>query len=209
MIIDKILIGTTNKGKIREFKELFVDLDIKVLTLEDMPEKIDVIEDKETFLENALKKAKEYANFYKLPVITEDAGLEVELLNGYPGVYSARFYKIEFGGVENIRDGETKDEANIRKLLRLLKGKNNRKARFVSNIVFYTPEKFGLWTEGYLYGRIAEEPKGDKGFGYDPIFIPEGYIRTLAELDLEEKNKISHRGKASYRLKKLLTKILK
>ena len=209
MVIDKVLIGTTNRGKIREFKKLFEDLNITVLTFEDVPEKIEVVEDRETFLENAIKKAKEYANFYKLPVITEDAGLEVESLKGYPSIYSARFYSIEFGGVEPVKEGETKDEANIRKLLRLLEDKKNRKARFVSNIVFYTPDNFGLWTEGYLYGNITYEPKGDKGFGYDPVFIPEGYNKTLAELDLEEKNKISHRGKASYKLKKLLTKILK
>ena len=209
MLIDKVLIGTTNKGKIKEFKKIFEDLDIKVLTLEDMPEKIEVEEDRKTFLENAIKKAKEYANFYKIPVITEDAGLEVESLNGYPSIYSARFYSIEFGGIEQLKEGENKDQANIRKLLRLLKDKKNRKARFVSNIVFYTPDNFGLWTEGYLYGSITEEPRGEKGFGYDPIFIPEGYTKTLAEFDLEEKNKISHRGKASYKLKKLLRRILK
>ena len=207
MIIDKVLIGTTNKGKINEFKKLFEDLDIKVLTLEDMPEKINVEEDRKTFLENAIKKAKEYAKFYQLPVITEDAGLEIDILKGYPSIYSARFYSIEFGGVEKIKEGENKDIANIRKVLRLLEGKINRKARFVSNIIFYTPNNFGLWTEGYLYGEIAKEPRGDRGFGYDPIFIPEGYNKTLAEIDLEEKNKISHRGKASYKLKKLLEKI--
>jgi len=209
MVVDKVLIAIKNKGKIREFKKLFEDFDIKVLTLEDMPESIEVVEDRQTFLENALKKAKEYADFFKLPVITEDAGLEVYALNGYPGIYSARFYSIDFGGKEEVKENESKDNANIRKLLRLLKDKTNRKARFVSNIVFYIPDKYGVWTEGYLYGRIAEEPKGDRGFGYDPIFIPEGYSKTLGEFDIEEKNKISHRAKASYQLKKILNKLLK
>jgi len=90
-----------------------------------------------------------------------------------------------------------------------MKGKKDRGARFVSNVVFYNPDNFGLWTEGYLRGKIAEKPQGEKGFGYDPIFIPEGYSVTLAQLDIEEKNRISHRGKAVRKLLKLLKKILK
>jgi len=202
MRIDKILVATTNKGKLKEFKKLFGDLGIQILSLDDMPEKIKVEEDRETFLENAVKKAKEYGDFYKIPVIAEDAGLEVEALKNYPGVYSARFYSIDFGGVYQIK--ESIDRTNIEKLLDLLKDEKNRKGRFVSVVVFYIPEDFGLWTEGYCYGKIAEKPEGEKGFGYDPVFIPEGYKKTMAELDLEEKNRISHRGKA---VRKLMEKL--
>ena len=202
----KILIATTNKGKLKEFKALLSEINVETLSLDDMEEKIEVEEDKKTFLENAIKKAKEYVNFYKLPVIAEDAGLEVEALNSYPGVYSARFYDIDFGGKKEALPN--KDEANIKKLLRLLQGEKNRKARFVSTVVFYFPDDFGFWTEGYCYGTIAEEPKGDKGFGYDPIFIPESYNKTMAEISPEEKNKISHRGKAVRKLIEKLKKVL-
>ncbi len=208
MKVEKILIATTNKGKLREFKKLFEEFGVEVLALYDMPERIEVVEDRPTFLENAIKKAKEYALFYKIPTVAEDAGLEIEALGGFPGVYSARFFAFkEFGGEEPIQ--ESADRANIMKVLRLMEGKENRKARFVSNVVFYTPEDYGMWTEGYLYGEIAEKPEGEEGFGYDPIFIPEGYSKTLAQFSLEEKNKISHRGKATRKLKNLLEKILR
>ncbi len=206
MQINKVLIATTNKGKLKEFKQLLSNIGIEVLSLEDMKEKIDVEEDKKTFLENAIKKAKEYAKFYKISVIAEDAGLEVEKLGSYPGVYSARFYDIEFGGKEPVKDN--KDKANINKLLRLLKDKENRKARFVSVVVFYNPEDFGIWAEGYCKGKIAKKPIGEGGFGYDPIFIPEGYDKTMAQLTPEEKNKISHRGKAVRKLITILEKII-
>lgn len=205
-MIDKVLVATTNKGKLKEFGQLLSKYGIQVLSLEDMPEKFEVEEDKETFLENAIKKAKEYAQFYKISVIAEDAGLEVKALNGYPGVYSARFYDIEFGGKQPLE--ENKDRTNIKKLLRLMEGVKDREARFVSIVVFYNPDDFGLWTEGYCYGKITDEPIGDKGFGYDPIFIPEGYSVTMAQLTPEEKNKISHRGKAIRKLVEKLQRLL-
>lgn len=204
-MLDKVLVATTNRGKLREFREIFSQYGIEVISLDDMEQKISVEEDRKTFLENAVKKAKTYGDFYNMPVIAEDAGLEVEALGGYPGVYSARFYSIDFGGKEEIN--RDKDEANINKLLRLLKDKKNRKARFVSIVVFYSPENTGIWTEGYCYGTIAEKPVGDKGFGYDPIFIPEGYNRTMAQLEPEEKNRISHRGKAVRKLIEILNKL--
>ena len=203
--MDKILVATTNKGKLKEFKEILSQYGIEIFSLDDMEQKISVEEDRKTFLENAVKKAKIYGEFYNMPVIAEDAGLEVEALEGYPGVYSARFYSIEFGGKEELK--ESKDMANISKLLRLLKNEKNRKARFVSVVVFYHPEGVGIWTEGYCYGSITDEPKGEKGFGYDPVFIPEGYNRTMAQLEPEEKNRISHRGKAVKKLIILLRKI--
>ncbi len=207
MKIEKILIATTNKGKLKEFKQLLEDTGIEILSLDDMPQKIEVVEDRPTFLENAIKKAKEYANFYKIPVIAEDAGLEIEALGGFPGVYSARFFSFkEFGGEEPVQDSI--DRANILKVLRLMEGQTNRKARFVSNVVFYVPQDTGIWTEGYLYGEITQAPVGEGGFGYDPIFKPEGFEKTVAQLTPQEKNKISHRGKAVRKLIKLLEKIL-
>ena len=207
MKIDKILVATTNEGKLKEFRELFKNLDIEILSLKDFHEKPVVVEDRETFLENAIKKAKEYAEFFKIPVIAEDAGLEIEALDNFPGVFSARFFALDiYGGEERIQ--ENPDLANIMKVLRLMKDKTNRKARFVSNLVFYIFEDYGLWTEGYCYGEIATEPRGEKGFGYDPIFIPEGYDKTMAELSPEEKNKISHRGKAAKKLIEKLKRLL-
>jgi len=203
--LDKILVATTNEGKIKEFRRLFGDTGIDVLSLSEMPLKIEVEEDRETFLDNAIKKAKTYGDFYKIPVLAEDAGLIVDALDGYPGVYSARFYNISFGEKEPIIS--TRDDANIRKLLRLIKDIKNRNAKFVSICVFYNPEGEGIWAEGVCEGTIIDEPRGDKGFGYDPVFVPKGHTKTMAELTTEEKNKISHRGKAVRKLVKILKKV--
>lgn len=201
----KILLATTNEGKVRELRQLLKDLDIEILSLKEMPQKYEVEEDKDTFLENAIKKATLYAKFYNLPVIAEDAGIEVDALNGLPGVYSARFFEHEVGKevLKDIPENLSKDEKNNLKLLKLLEGKTDRKARYKSVIVFYNFD-YGIWTEGSCEGQIAYKPEGNQGFGYDPIFIPEGYDKTMAQLDLKEKNKISHRGKA---IKKLIEKL--
>ncbi len=207
MKIEKILVATTNKGKLAEFKRLLSDEGVEILSLEDMPEKIQVEETGKTFLDNAIHKARTYALHYNLPTIAEDSGLEIDALVGYPGVYSARFYSLkEFGGEEPIKT--TKDEANINKVLRLMKGVNKRTARFVSVVTFYMPRDFGLWAEGYCYGEITEKPIGKGGFGYDPIFKPEGQEKTMAEMTPEEKNKISHRGKAVRKLISLMRRLL-
>lgn len=203
----QILLATTNEGKVRELKKLFEELDIEVLSLRDMQTSIEVIEDRYTFLENALKKAKEYSRFFNIPTIAEDSGLVVDALGGLPGVYSARFYEIEFGG--SVYDSsKTVDQKNIEKLLRLMEGQKNREAKFISDVVFFSPEGWGLFAEGECRGKISDNPIGDKGFGYDPIFIPEGYSVTMAQLDLEEKNRISHRGKAFSKLAEKLKKII-
>lgn len=203
----QILLATTNEGKVRELKKLLEGLDIEILSLKDMDRKIDIQEDRHTFLENALKKAKEYSIFYNLPTIADDSGLVIDALDGLPGVYSARFYDIDFGG--KISDSsKTADQKNIEKVLRLMEGQKNRKAKFVSSVVFYSPEGWGLFAEGECRGEINTIPVGDKGFGYDPIFIPEGYSITMAQLDLDEKNKISHRGKAFSKLIEKLKNII-
>jgi XTP/dITP diphosphohydrolase len=205
----KILLATTNEGKVRELRQLLKDLDIEILSLKDMDKKLEVEEDKETFLENAIKKATSYAKFYKLPVITEDSGLEVDALNGLPGIYSARFFDIELGKevLKEIPENLSKDEKNNLKLLRLLENQTNRKARYKTALVFYNFD-YGIWTEGVCEGQIAYKPEGNQGFGYDPIFVPEGYNKTMAQLTPEEKNKISHRGKAVSKLVEILKKVL-
>jgi XTP/dITP diphosphohydrolase len=205
----KILLATTNEGKVRELRQLLKDLDIEILSLKDMDKKLEVEEDKETFLENAIKKATSYAKFYELPVISEDSGLEVDALNGLPGIYSARFFEIELGKevLKEIPENLSKDEKNNLKLLRLLENQTNRKARYKTALVFYNFD-YGIWTEGVCEGQIAYKPEGNQGFGYDPIFIPEGYNKTMAQLAPEEKNKISHRGKAVNKLVEILKEVL-
>ncbi|WP_461828648.1 RdgB/HAM1 family non-canonical purine NTP pyrophosphatase [Aquifex sp.] len=194
----KLLVATTNEGKLREIKRILEPLGIEVIP---PPEKLGVEETGSTFLENAYLKAKAYFEKFRIPTLADDSGLIVEAIAPYPGIYSSRFYEIEFGGKEEIRG--SKDEANIRKLLRLLEKEGNRKAKFVAFIVLYTEGK-GVFTEGEVIGEITREPRGDKGFGYDPIFKPEGYDKTMAELSPEEKDRISHRGKALRRLVELL-----
>ncbi len=189
----KILLGTKNPGKIREIKRLLSDLKgIELLTHEDCPFS-DVVEDGRSFRENALKKARAICAETKLPVLAEDSGLEVEALDGNPGVRSARF------AGKNATDLQ-----NIQKLLRLLKGVKNRRACFRCVAVIRFPDGRIFIAEGELQGRIAEAPKGTSGFGYDPVFIPEGYAQTLAELGASVKDKISHRKRALEKLKDLL-----
>lgn len=203
----QILLATTNEGKVRELRKLLEEFKIEIISLKDMSIKFDVKEDCSTFLENALKKAKEYALYYSIPVVADDSGLVVDALGGMPGVYSARFYEIEFGG--KVEDQiKTADQKNMQKVLKLMEGEKNRSAKFVSCVVFYSPEGWGLFAEGECRGEITEYPQGDKGFGYDPIFKPEGYDRTMAQLDIDEKNRISHRGRAFFKLREKLSKII-
>ena len=186
----KILIASTNRGKIEEFKRVLEPVGIEVV---EPKEKLEVEEKGETFLENACIKAKAYYERYGIPSLADDSGLVVDAISPYPGIYSSRFYSIEFGGKEEVK--ETKDEANIRKLLRLLKGKKERTARFIAVLFFYAGDR-GFFVKGEVKGRISESPRGEKGFGYDPVFIPEGYDKTFAELPPQEKDRISHRGRA-------------
>jgi XTP/dITP diphosphohydrolase len=206
MKLDKILIATTNKGKHRELKKMLEPLGIEVLSLADMPEKPEIVEDGKTFLENAIKKAEGYGKYFKMPVVADDSGLVIEALDGYPGVYSSRFYDIDFGGKEKFI--ESADKTNVKKVLRLLKDEKNRNAKFVSYVVFYINGDIGLISVGEVKGKITDEPRGEGGFGYDPIFIPEGYDKTFAEMSLEEKNKLSHRGRAFKKLVNMLEKLI-
>ncbi len=181
----KVVLATKNPHKVEEILAILGDIPgIEWLTFRDIPFS-DVEEVGETLEENAILKATAVARETGLPALAEDTGLEVEALGGAPGVRSARFA------------GEGKDyRANNEKLLRLLEGVSNRGARFRTVAVLALPDGRTWKAEGVLEGEIAGAPRGEHGFGYDPLFIPEGETRTLAEMPPEEKNRISHRRRA-------------
>lgn len=186
----KVLLATTNKGKIREFSSLLKDLEIEVIGFDQCGTEIPAVkEDGQTYEENALKKAKTMHRLTGLMTIADDSGLEVDSLQGAPGIFSARF-----------AGPQASDEENNQKLLDLLKDKENRKARFKAAIVLVSHgiEKVFI---GTIDGTIAKEPAGNKGFGYDPLFIPDGYDKTFAEMGPDIKNSISHRARAMEKLK--------
>ena len=181
----RLLLGTKNSNKIREIKEMCAAFpDLELLTFSECPFS-DVLEDGKTFEENARKKARQICAETGLPVLAEDSGLEVFALGGAPGVQSARF-----------AGPHKDDQANIEKLLRLLQDSTDRRARFRCVAVLAFPNGEECVSEGMLEGKIAHAPSGAWGFGYDPIFIPDGYTQTLAELGPQIKNKISHRRRA-------------
>lgn len=187
----KILIATKNLGKIEEIKAILSDLNIQILSLIDLNYTETVVEDGITFVDNALKKARSVYQQFKMPVLSDDSGLEVDELNSQPGVLSARFA------------GEDKNcKANNEKLLTLLRNIHdpNRKAKFKCVAVFKT-ELSEIIEEGICTGRIIHELRGTHGFGYDPLFVPDGYDLTFAQMSLDIKNKISHRGKAFQNIK--------
>jgi XTP/dITP diphosphohydrolase len=197
-MFSKILMATHNRGKATELKNLLEELPIRILTLEDYPDKPIVEEKGTSFLENALQKAKEAVEFSGLISLADDSGLEVDALGGQPGVYSARFA------------GEPCDyQKNNLKLLRFLQGipLPQRTARFVSVIALITPEGQVYTAEGRCEGVILEELRGTGGFGYDPLFYLPSWGKTMAELTLEEKNMVSHRCKALRKIAPLLQRI--
>jgi len=195
----EIIAATNNKHKLEEIKEILSEIDYEVYSLEDVGINIEVKETGSTFEENALIKAREICKLTGQISIADDSGLEVEILDGRPGVYSARY-----AGV----NGENRDKANNIKLLEELKdvSEDKRNARFYSVIAIVFPDGQELTTRGYIKGKIGYEEKGDNGFGYDPIFIIDGLDKTMAEIGMEEKNKISHRANALKKMKSLLTK---
>lgn len=195
----KVVIATRNRGKIRELQALLEDLGLELVSVGDIEGLPEVVEDGATFLENAVKKAVEVARATGLVAIADDSGLEVDALGGRPGVYSARY----------AGEGAS-DEDNYRKLLRELEGipEKERTARFKCVMVAAIPDGTYIWTEGACEGVIASEPKGSQGFGYDPVFYLPDKGRTMAQLSKEEKNAISHRGRAMRRLKEMLREFL-
>lgn len=180
-----LLIASNNHNKIKELKHILKETDFKIVAPSDIGGIEEVEETGSTFEENAILKAIAIAEHNHTYVFSDDSGLEVEALNNRPGIYSARYAGI---GATN--------EQRIEKLLKEMEGVNNRKARFVCVIAISNPEGKVMTFRGEIYGKIISEPKGKNGFGYDPVFQPDGYDKTFAELDSEIKNRISHRALA-------------
>ena len=199
----KILVATTNPGKLAELIAM-LDSRIDFLNLSALANISEVDEDGESFAENARKKALGYAEQTGLWTIADDSGLVVDALGGEPGIMSARY-----SGQKNPDRGML-DHQNMNKVLNLLKDVPRRKrtARFVCSLCLAIPEKVLIETEGTVEGIIAESQIGQNGFGYDPIFFVPNLNRTVAQLASDEKNAISHRGKAIRKLKPLLEKFL-
>jgi len=180
-----IVLATRNSGKVREFQQLLKNFPVEIKNLDDFGPIPEVEEDGNTFDDNAYKKALFTAKVLGLPAISDDSGLVVEALNGAPGVKSARY------AGENASD-----KANIDKLLGEMEGKDDRRAAFECVISIAVPSGPALTYEGRCEGEIAREPRGTSGFGYDPVFFYPQYGKTFAELSSDEKNRVSHRGKA-------------
>ncbi len=193
----ELVAATTNEGKLREIKRMIegVGLEIQVKGLRELSFAEAVPEPGETFEENALFKARFVSHKLNAVVLADDSGLEVDVLDGRPGVYSARF----------SGKGAT-DEKNNAKLLDMLKGipPSQRGARFRCVLVLYAPAGDYILTQGIWRGRIALKPEGQNGFGYDPVFIDEELQITAASMDMETKNTRSHRGKALAKLSRLI-----
>jgi XTP/dITP diphosphohydrolase len=190
----KIVIGSGNQHKIEEIQAYFSDLDFKFVGLNSELELPEVIEDGKNYKENALKKARQRAQELNEIVLADDSGLSVDYLDGAPGIYSARF------GGEGLTDQE-----KYLKILELLNGQplEKRKAAFISVIALVDPFKnIEITVKGKCPGVIAEEPAGENGFGYDPIFYLPEYDKTMAQIGQQEKNKISHRGRALKKMKR-------
>ena len=202
----KILVATTNPGKVRELRALLGG-DVEFKSLADFPGVAEVVEDGATFAENARKKAAEYAKATGLWTLADDSGLVVDALDGAPGVQSARFS----GEKPDGEDRSLLDHRNMAEVLQLLQGlpREKRTARFVCCLCLAGPEKVLVETQGTLEGLIAEQPVGTSGFGYDPIFFVPELGKTVAQITPEQKNGISHRGNAIRKLRPLVAELLK
>ena len=202
-----ILLASTNSGKLAELSELLDPLNehIEWHCLKDFPDVLEVVEDGNTFLENARKKALGYAEATGLWTIADDSGLVIDALDGRPGVYSARY------ALDKCESGTNIDKANYKKVLAELKDipDTKRTARFMCCLCLASPDKILLETEGTVEGVINHAPVGQNGFGYDPIFYVPPLNKTVAQLDSQEKNRISHRGHAIRKLKPLLEDLLR
>jgi len=192
-----IVLATRNEGKVREFQELLKDFPVEIRCLKDFGPIPEVVEDGATFDDNAYKKAHFTAKVLGLPVIADDSGLVVEALDGAPGVRSARY-----------AGDKATDAENIAKLLKEMEGKANRKAAFECVISIAVPSGPALTYEGRCEGEIATEPRGESGFGYDPVFYYPPYGKTFAEIPMADKNKVSHRGQALAEVAEEFDKVL-
>ncbi len=194
----KIVLATHNHDKEIELQHSLRGLGVEICSLSEYPDIDEIEETGATLLENSLLKAHTVHGRTGLPAIADDTGLEVDALDGAPGVYSARF-----AGV----DGTYED--NVNKLLSVMEDvpDDMRSARF-RTVISFVDEIQELWTEGFIEGRITEDPRGNMGFGYDPVFYVPRLEKTFAELSTDEKNKISHRGIALQKLRKILVNVL-
>ncbi|HWP90589.1 MAG TPA: XTP/dITP diphosphatase [Thermodesulfobacteriota bacterium] len=184
-MIKEIVLATKNRGKIKEFSDLLSPVFGRIISLREFNNIPEIVEDGETFSENALKKARVISKLTQKITLADDSGLEVDALGGRPGVFSSRYAGENAG-----------DEENINKLLRELKGEANRNARFVCCLALVFPDGREITVEGRCEGVIVEDPRGEGGFGYDPVFYLPELNKTMAELTLEEKNLVSHRSRA-------------
>lgn len=195
----ELLIATKNKGKVREFEVLFAQFGYQVKSLLDLEDSIDVVEDGVTFRENAVKKAETIAKIFNIPTLADDSGLIVDALDGRPGVFSARYA------------GEGKDDkANLEKVLEELEDviEPKRGARFHCSLALAIPGEETIIVDGTCEGIITKEPRGEEGFGYDPIMYIPSLGKTMAQLSKQEKNKISHRANALNKLQEKLASSL-
>ncbi len=188
----KIVVATNNEHKLKEIGEILKGFD--VISAEEFVEDFNPEETGKTFCENALIKAKTVKKHVKYPVLADDSGLEVFALDGEPGIYSSRYSELGT------------DSANVEKLLGRLEGVSDRRARFSCCVVLIVDGEI-IQKEGYVYGKIIDKPRGMYGFGYDPVFVPDGFSKTFAEMTPEEKNELSHRRRALELIKRELKKI--
>lgn len=189
--MNKIILASNNQHKVEEIQQIVNDFEI--VTLNEINFTDDVEETADTFEGNAHLKATTIFEAKKLPTLADDSGLEVEALNGAPGVFSKRYA------------GTERSEDNIKKLLQALEGKENRRAQFRTVLCYFDGNQ-AYYFEGIVKGEIITEKRGEEGFGYDPIFIPEGYDKTFAELGATIKNKISHRAIAVQKFSQFIFK---
>jgi XTP/dITP diphosphohydrolase len=192
----KIIFATKNRGKIREVNDILKDSNIEIVSLLELENVPEIVENGLTFEANAKLKAEIIFKAYGIPAMGDDSGLAVEQLNERPGVYSARY------AGENATD----EENNEKLLFELSSYPEPHNAKFICSAVYFDGDNF-LAAYGEVKGRIIKTPKGNNGFGYDPLFLPDGYSLTSGELSMEEKNKISHRAIAFKNLKKLIVQL--
>ncbi len=193
----KLVIATDNKNKVKEIKEVLKDFDFEILSKKELGlGDLNIVENAETLEENAKIKAEAISKKIDSYILADDTGLFVKALNGEPGVRSARYA------------GDHDEKANRKKLLKNLEDKDDRSAYFKTVLCLISPDKNVNFIEGTCKGIIANEEKGKGGFGYDPIFIPEGQNKTFGQMSLLEKNIISHRGRALENLKKYFTELI-
>ncbi len=193
--MNRIIFATGNKDKMREIREIMADMDVEIWSMREAGIQVDIVEDGTTFAENAIIKAKAVAEHTDAIVLADDSGLEIDYLNKEPGVYSARYM-----------GEDTSYDIKNANLIQRLEGvpKEKRTARFVAVIAAVLPDKRELTAEGTMEGYIGYAPEGENGFGYDPILFLDEYGCSSAALSREQKNAISHRGKALREMRALL-----